>query len=98
MIKRLFEEIEAFKTNGPTDQQLIDQRETLVRDFETNSKLNNYLVSQLSYRYESGEDPAALWLIPDLYKKIDKAAVQEAARTYLNTKRYVEVMLFPEKK
>jgi zinc protease len=98
LIKRVFEEIEAFKTNGPTDQQLIDQRETLVREFETNSKLNSYLVDQLSFRYESGEDPAMLWQIPELYKKIDKATIQEAARTYLNTKRYVEVMLFPEKK
>jgi len=24
--------------------------------------------------------------------------IQEAAKTYLNTNRYVEVMLFPEKK
>lgn len=98
LIKRVFEEIEAFKTNGPTDQQLIDQRETLVREFETNSKLNSYLVDQLSFRYESGEDPAMLWQIPGLYKKIDKATIREAARTYLNTRRYVEVMLFPEKK
>jgi len=34
---------------------------------------------------------------PDYYKKIDKAMIQEAAKTYLNTNRYVEVMLFPER-
>lgn len=98
LIKRVFQEIEAFKANGPSDQQVSDEKETLLREFETNSKLNNYLVSQLSLRYENGEDPAGLWLMPDFYKKIDKAMIQEAAKTYLNTNRYVEVMLFPEKK
>ena len=98
LIKRVFQEIEAFKTNGPTDQQVADERETLLRDFENNSKLNGYILNELSGRYANGEDPAVLWSIPDYYKKIDKAMIQEAARTYLNTNRYVEVMLFPEKK
>jgi zinc protease len=98
LVKRVFEEIEAFKTKGPTDQQLIDQKETLLREFETSIKQNGYLVSQISYRYEFGEDVAGVWMIPDYYKKIDKAMIQEAAKLYLNTKRYVEVKLFPEKK
>ena len=98
LIKRVFEEIETFKTNGPTEQQLSDEKETLLREFETNSKQNSYLLSQLSVRYEQGDDPAGVWMVPDYYKKIDKAMIQEAAKTYLNTKRYVEVMLFPEKK
>jgi len=98
LIKRIFQEIEAFKTNGPTEQQLTDQRETLLREFETSSKQNSYLLGQLSARYDAGDDPAALWLVPDYYKKIDKAMIIDAAKKYLNTSRYVEVMLFPEKK
>ena len=98
LIKRVFQEIESLKTNGPTDQQLTDEKETLLREFETNIKLNNYLVNQISLRYENGDDPAGLWLIPDFYNKIDKAMIQQAAKTYLNTNNYVEVMLFPEKK
>jgi zinc protease len=98
LIKRIFQEIEAFKTNGPTDQQLTDQKETLLREFETSSKQNSYLLGQLSARYDAGDDPAGVWVVPDYYKKIDKAMIMEAAKTYLNTNRYVEVMLFPEKK
>jgi zinc protease len=98
LIKRVFEEIEAFKNNGPTDQQLTDERETLLREFETSSKQNSYLLGQLSARYDAGDDPTGIWQIPDYYKKIDKAMIQQAAKTYLNTSRYVEVMLFPEKK
>jgi zinc protease len=98
LVKRVFDEIEKFKTEGPTEQQLTDERETLIREFERNSKLNNWLVTQLSLRYENGEDPAGIWSFTDLYKKIDKPMIQNAAKQYLDTKRYVEVMLFPEKK
>jgi zinc protease len=98
LVKRVFDEIEKFKNEGPTEQQLTDERETLIREFERNSKLNNWLVGQISFRYENGEDPAGIWSFADLYKKIDKAMVQDAAKKYLDTKRYVEVMLFPEKK
>ena len=98
LVKRVFDEIEKFKKEGPTDQQVTDQRETLLRDFERSSKLNGYLVSQISYRYENNEDVAGIWMIPDYYKKIDKAMIQDAAKKYLDQKRYVEVLLFPEKK
>ncbi len=87
-----------FKTNGPTDKQLSDEKETLRREFETNSKLNTYLLVQLTAKYQSGEDLASVWRLPDYYEKIDKATIQQAAKTYLNTNAYVEVMLFPEKK
>ena len=98
LIKRVFQEIELLKTNGPTDQQVNDEKEALLRDFETSSKLNNFVLAQISARYENGEDPAGVWRISEYYQKIDKAMIQEAAKTYLNTNCYVEVMLFPEKK
>lgn len=98
LIKRVFQEIELFKTNGPTDKQWADEKEALLRDFEVNSKLNNYLLGQLIAKYRLGEDPAGLWRIPEFINQLDKAKIQQAARTYFNTKNYVEVMLFPEKK
>ena len=67
-------------------------------DVIVSTDLNNYLLSQISARYQNGEDPAGVWRLPDFYNKIDKAMIQQAAKTYLNTNAYVEVMLFPEKK
>jgi predicted Zn-dependent peptidase len=75
-----------------------DEKEALLREFETNSKLNNYLLSQITQKYQIGEDPAGLWKIPEYYQKIDAAMIQQAAKTYLNTNTFVEVTLFPEKK
>jgi zinc protease len=98
LIKRVFQEIELLKTSGPTDKQVSDAKEALLRDFEINAKLNTYLLGQLTAKYQIGDDPAGVWLVPEYYNKIDKAMIQQAAKTYLNTKTYVEVMLFPEKK
>ena len=98
LIKRVFEEIEKFKTEGPTEKQLNDEKEALIREFETNSKQNGYLLSQISARFYHGEDPAGIWAIPDLYRKLDAASVKEAAKLYLNTQSFVKVTLFPEKK
>jgi zinc protease len=98
LVKRVFQEIEKLKTGGPTEKQVADEKEALLRDFETNSKQNNYLLSQISLRYQSGENPVSLWSIPDYYKKIDGAMIQQAAQTYLNMKNYIRVTLVPEKK
>jgi zinc protease len=98
LIKRVFQEIEELKANGPTEKQLSDKKKALEREFETNSKQNNYLLSQIAFRYQAGEDPARLWNLPELYQKLDAATIQKAARTYLNTNAFVKVTLFPEKK
>ncbi|HEV8426982.1 MAG TPA: insulinase family protein [Pyrinomonadaceae bacterium] len=98
LIKRVFEEIEKFKADGPTEKQLNDEKEALLREFETNSKQNGYLLNQIALRFTNEEDPAGLWLIPDLYRKLDAATIKDAAKLYLNTQSYVKVTLFPEKK
>jgi zinc protease len=98
LIKRVFQEIEDLKTNGPTEKQLNDVKEALGREFETSSKQNNYLLNQISLRYQLGEDPAAIWQLPELYKKLDAATIKQAPKTYLNTSNFVRVTLFPEKK
>ena len=96
LVKRVFEEIEQFKTDGPTEKQVTDEREALLREFETNSKLNNYLLGQISLKYQYGEDPAGLWNIPEYYKKIDAATIQQAAKTYLKMEKKVSAPPLPE--
>ena len=98
LIKRVFEEIEKFKAEGPTEKQLNDEKEALLREFETNSKQNAYLLNQIMLRYYHNDDPAGIWLVPDFYKKLDAATVKDAAKLYLNTQSFVKVTLVPEKK
>ncbi len=98
LITRVFQEIEQLKTKGPTEKQVNAEKEALLREFETSSKQNGYLLAQIIQKYQYGEDPAGLWKIPEYYNKVDAATIQEAARTYLNPKNYVRVILVPEKK
>ena len=98
LVKTVFEQLELLKSAGPTEQQVRDVRERLLRDFETNMKQNGYILSQLVPRYQSGETLKEFLGIPELYKQLDAAAIQAAAKLYLNPKTYVQVTLFPEKK
>jgi zinc protease len=98
LVKRVFEEIEKLKTNGPTQKEMDDEKEALLREFETSSKQNGFLLTQIAGKYQVGEDVAGIWDAPELYKKLDTASIQQAAKTYLNTSNYVRVTLVPEKK
>ena len=98
LLKAVYQEVERMKSEGPTEKQTADIREALLREFETNIKQNSYLLGQISGKYEYGEDPATLLLVPEFYKKLTPAGIQTAAKTYLDSKNYVQVTLFPEKK
>jgi zinc protease len=97
LTQRVLKEIEAFKASGPTEKQLTDEKEALLRDFETNSKQNGYLVGQILGKYQYGEDVATVWSMPDAYARLDAKAIQDAAKAYLNIGTRVQVTLVPEK-
>jgi zinc protease len=91
------QQIDDLKTKGPTAKQIADEKELLLRNLETNSKTNGFLLTNMSIRYEIGEDLATLFNLADYYNKLTTEIVQDAAKTYLNTNNYVDVQLFPEK-
>lgn len=92
-----FLEIETLKASGPTEKQVSDVKETLLRDFETNMKQNSYLLGQISVRYQESEELNTLFNLAERYQALNAATIQEAARAYLNTANYVRVTLYPEK-
>jgi zinc protease len=99
LVKAVFKDIADIKANGPTEKQVNDEREKMLRDFETNSKQNAYLVSQISSRYQFGEDVKTLFEIPENTRRfVTAAAIKDAANKYLNTNNYIQVTLLPEKK
>jgi zinc protease len=98
LIKRVYAEIEAIKASGPTEKQVADVREKMVREYEETSKGNEFWLGNLSTRYEYGEDVSSLFVLPDLYRKLSPADIQAAAKKYLDPANHVTVTLFPEKK
>ncbi len=97
MTQAIFREIKRLKKSGPTEKEVDEIRLAESRDYETNSRLNGWWMAQLAERYRTGEDTAGLTLFPESLKLLTTKAVKEAARTYFNTKRYVQVTLYPEK-
>ena len=98
LIKAALQQIDLLKANGPTEAQVADARQKLLRDFETNMKQNSYLMTQLSLKYQYADDVATLFALGDYYTKLTPATIQDAAKKYLNPQNVVKVTLFPEKK
>jgi zinc protease len=97
LVGLIFQEIKKLQKKGPTAAEVAEVRLAEARDYETNSRQNGWWLGQLVERYRLGEDPAALAHVPDSYAVLTPASVQAAAKLYLNTKRYVQVTLYPEK-
>lgn len=96
LVKTTFELIDEFRASGPSEGQVADAREALMRDFETNSQRNGYLLSRILYKYEYGENVADVFNVRPLVDRLTAPLIRDAARTYLDTRRYVEVTLLPE--
>jgi zinc protease len=98
LVKALFDVIERFKSTGPNAGQVADEQAALKRDLETNSRQNGYLLNQLAYAYQYGEALPDAATLRGLYDQLSTSMLRDAANTYLDTNRYVKVVLMPETK
>jgi zinc protease len=96
LVKSAFEVIDEFRSEGPSEGQVADGRQALMRDLETNSQRNGYLLSRILYKYEYGEDIADVFNLRPYVDRLTAPLIRDAARTYLDPKRYVQVTLLPE--
>ena len=98
LVKVIFQEIENLKKSGPSEKQVSDVMEALLRDFETNVTQNSYLLGQIYLRYQVPQDLGEYFNLPEYYMTLNATMILEAARAYLNTDDFVKVTLFPESK
>ena len=96
LVRAVFQVIDQFKRNGPSEGQVLDARAALMRDFETNSRQNAYLLNRIAYKYEHDEDVTDIFNMRPFYDQLTAPVLRDAARAYLNTERYVEVTLLPK--
>lgn len=97
MSKAIFSEIKKLQKNGPTAKEVDEDRLAESRDYETESRENGWWLDEITESYQLGENPAAITHFPESLKLLTRASVKAAAKTYFNTKRYVQVTLYPEK-
>ena len=99
LVRRVFDEIASLKATPLPAAQMAFIRESLLRDFERNSQENTYFLNEIARRYRSGDiaNLAAISNTPDLIKMLTADDLYKAAQTYLDTDRYVKVILMPER-
>ncbi len=97
LVKAIFQEIEDLKAKGSSDKDVRDAREALFREYETGMKDNRWLLTQIYSKYQLQEDPRELLAFEKSLQPLSPEIIREAAQTYLNTKNYIRVTLYPEK-
>ena len=100
LVQRVFEEIEALKASYISRDQIGRIRQGLLREYELNSQDNGYFLNEIARRYADGgvADAAGAGNLPDQIAALTGAAIQQAAKTYLNASNYVKVALMPAAK
>lgn len=97
LTEAVFEEIQAYQDNGVPEETLATVKEQQRRDRETELEENGFWTGSLAFHYRYGEeDVRNILRYQELIDAISEEDVQEAARTFLNTDRYVNVRLLPE--
>jgi zinc protease len=97
LTKTVFEQIEKFKREGPTADELAKVKETQRREWETNLKRNGYWAGQISARDRTGEPLADILTFPDRLNTATPILLQSAAQRYLRIDNFVRVSLYPER-
>ena len=97
LVGTVFDGIEALKASGPTEQEVSDTREALLRSFETDFQENRTLLSQLVFDYQRGEAPgASIRSYPASVEALTPASIRETARKHFDIENYVRVTLMPQ--
>ncbi len=94
LIQRVFQEIAFVRDNPVSDRQVDSLRQSLLRQYETNSQDNGYLLGEIARRYNEGE--AVELNMPAQIMALTAGALRQAARTYFDTGHYVQITLMPE--
>jgi zinc protease len=99
LVRRVFDEIASLKARPLSASQMSFIHENLLRDLERNSQDNGYFLDEIARRYKDGDaaNLAAISNTPERIKMLTADEVYQAAQTYLDTGRYVNVILMPER-
>jgi zinc protease len=98
LVKALFDVVEDFRDEGPGAGQVADAQASLRRDLETDSRENGWLLNQLSFAFQYDEPVLDVAALRGIYAQLSPSVLRDAARQYLDTSRYVKVVLLPESK
>ena len=98
VLEATFAEFERLKREGPQAADLAKVKQNWIQNYRKALRENGYWLGRIQSSLMDGTDPAALLTHEERVNALSAAEVQDAARRYLNTENYVQVVLYPEKK
>ena len=96
LVAAVFADVAAMKADGPETRLVQNVREGARREQQTALRQNGYWLNVLSEAARYDRDVDDVLAETDFLEATTEASVQEAARRYLDTGRYVQVVLLPE--
>ncbi len=98
LIRAVFKEIESIQEKGVADSYVEQVRESERRERETGGKTNEFWLSAIETYDVEGLDLRDLPRFEELLQKVTSDSLRDAARRYLDEKRYVIGILDPAPK
>ncbi|CAN5778746.1 insulinase family protein [soil metagenome] len=96
LVRVTFAELESLQRNGPREADLAKVREMQFRAREVRLRENNFWISQLMTYDRYGWDTRQIPVHERSAERLSAERVRDAARRYVDTRRYVQVSLVPE--
>ena len=95
---RIFAEIGTLQADGPSETDVAEVREALMRQFEVNLEQNPYWLGTVSAGDQYGFDTGEVWreAYPGSISALTPGTVQEGMRQFIDTSNYVRLTLLPE--
>jgi zinc protease len=98
LVKTTFMELDSLKKYKPSDDYITKVKETQKREFEVNTRQNNFWLNNIQAYYFYNTDLSLLMKYPQRVDKFNGGTVQDAAQKYFNMNNYVKIILYPQKK
>ncbi len=98
MVDVLFAEIKKLKEFGPTENEVADVKEAMLRTHETSLEQNAFWVGRIAASYKTGIEPGAsqIFEMPDTINAVTAESVRNVFLKYLDTENYIQATLLPE--
>lgn len=98
LTKTVFEQLDSLKNFGPKDIYIAKVKETQKRTNEINLKENRFWLNALFSSYFDHQDPLSSTQKDKMIETLTAFIIQKKAQETFNTKNYLRVVLYPEKK
>lgn len=97
LINAALEEVNAFKANGATAEDILKFKSEEARQEELSLRENGFWLGYLSNRLKYGDDIEQVLGDKERLNTVDVASSKTAAQKYLNGENYIRLVLVPEK-